>query len=352
GEFSLHRAAVSHPHVRIGPVRSRSPTLIGWGRVPPPSPRTISVESARVRDASVPIVELFFHTPAGKGGVLGDTGHVSGIVVAAIAPHGGIAVAELCAEDELGVAAATRAAFEELGRRVELAAPETIVVLTPHNVHVEGAIAVIVAGTLEGVVGENGREISMTSPVDLDLALALLDEFDRADVHSTAVSYGGNRPAEASMPMDWGALIPLWFMGGRSDPPVPIVLISPARDLPGEKHVAAGRVIAATAARVGKRVGLIASADHGHGHDPDGPYGFTPASGVYDEQIVGIVRDNQLDKLLEIDPAFVVEAQADSWWQMLVLHGATGDAFEAELLSYEAPTYFGMLCASFTPRAS
>jgi aromatic ring-opening dioxygenase LigB subunit len=281
-----------------------------------------------------------------------DTGRVSGIVVAAIAPHGGIAVAELCADDELDVAAATRAGLEELGRRFEAAAPETVVVLTPHNVHIEGSLAVVVAGTLEGVVGENGREISMTSPVDLELAMTLLDELGRAGVPATPVSYGGNRPAEAAMPMDWGALIPLWFMGGRADPPVPVVLMSPARDLPAETHVAAGKVIAETALRSGKRVGLIASADHGHAHDPDGPYGFDPASAVYDRRIVDLVRDNRLEQLLEIDAAFVAEAQADSWWQMLVLHGATAGRFDAELLSYEAPTYFGMLCASFRPRAS
>ena len=130
------------------------------------------------------------------------------------------------------------------------------------------------------------------------------------------------------------------------------MLISPARDLPGEVHVAAGRVIAATAAASGKRVGLIASADHGHAHDPDGPYGFDPASAVYDEQIVALVRENRLEGLLEIEPDFVATAQADSWWQMLVLHGAAGGGFDAELLSYEAPTYFGMLCAAFTPKAS
>ena len=73
---------------------------------------------------------------------------------------------------------------------------------------------------------------------------------------------------------------------------------------------------------------------------------------MYDEQIVGLVRDNRLAGLLEIEPDFVATAQADSWWQMLVLHGAVSDAFDAELLSYEAPTYFGMLCASFTPKAS
>jgi hypothetical protein len=36
---------------------------------------------------------------------------------------------------------------------------------------------------------------------------------------------------------------------------------------------------------------------------------------------------------------------------MLVLHGATDGSFDVDLLSYEAPTYFGMMCASFTPRA-
>ncbi len=277
---------------------------------------------------------------------------MSGIVVAAIAPHGGIAVAELCDESRLHVAASTRRGFEELGRRFEAAAPETVVVLTPHNVHIEGSMAVVVAGHLEGAVGENGREIALTSPVDLDLSLALLVELERAGIPAAAVSYGGNRPAEASMPMDWGALIPLWYMGGRSDPPPRVVLVSPARDLPAETHVAAGHVIAETAAADGKRVGLIASADHGHAHDPDGPYGFDAASAVYDGQIVDLVRENRLDGLLEIGPEFVAAAQADSWWQMLILHGATAGGFDAELLSYEAPTYFGMLCASFTPRAS
>jgi aromatic ring-opening dioxygenase LigB subunit len=283
---------------------------------------------------------------------LRDTGPVSGIVVGAIAPHGGIAVAELCSEADLPVAARTRAGLEELGRRFEAAAPEAIVVLTPHNVHIAGSMAVIVAGHLEGEVEDDGRSITLTCPVDVDLALTLLDGLEREGVSATSVSYGGNRPTEASMPMDWGALIPLWYMGGRSDPAPPVVLVSPARDISAQKHVAAGRVIAETAAATGKRVGLIASADHGHAHDPNGPYGFDPASADYDSQIVDIVRENRLADLLAIDPAFVITAQADSWWQMLALHGATDGAFDAELLSYEAPTYFGMLCASFTPKAS
>jgi aromatic ring-opening dioxygenase LigB subunit len=278
---------------------------------------------------------------------------VSGIVLGAIAPHGGIAVAELCDDAELTLAATTRAGLEELGRRFEAAAPEVAIVLTPHNVHVGGSLAVIVGSRIEGSLDdERGREISLSCPVDAELADALLAALGDEGLPATAVSYGSNRPYEASMPMDWGALIPLWYMGGRAESPLPVVLVSPSRELPGEAHVAAGRVFAQVAEASGKRVALIASADHGHAHDPDGPYGYNPASAVYDDQVVELVRANRLASLLEIDPSFVGAAQADSWWQMLVLHGATDGLFDAELLSYEAPTYFGMLCASFTPRPS
>jgi aromatic ring-opening dioxygenase LigB subunit len=61
------------------------------------------------------------------------------------------------------------------------------------------------------------------------------------------------------------------------------------------------------------------------------------------------VKANNLAGLLEIDPAFVSQAKADSFWQMLLLHGALGDGWRSDFLSYEAPTYFGMLCASFEP---
>ncbi|HZQ66005.1 MAG TPA: hypothetical protein VFA66_12330 [Gaiellaceae bacterium] len=277
---------------------------------------------------------------------------MSGLVIAAVAPHGGIAVAELCGPDEVGLAAATRAGLEELGRRFRAAEPDTAVVVTPHNVHVEGVLAVVVAGELAGSVEEGGRAVSLECPVDVDLALALRRALGDAGIPAVCVGYGSNRLHEASMPLDWGALVPLWFLGGRRSPPLPVVLVSPARDLPPALHVEAGRALATAAAGSGKRIALIASADHGHAHDPGGPYGCSAESAVYDEHVVRATRAGTLERLLDLDPALVEAAQADSWWQLLVLHGALGDGFEAELLSYEAPTYFGMMCACFTPKPS
>jgi aromatic ring-opening dioxygenase LigB subunit len=78
-----------------------------------------------------------------------------------------------------------------------------------------------------------------------------------------------------------------------------------------------------------------------------GPYGFAAESADYDAQIQELVRENRLGELEGWDPAFAVSALADSFWQLLILHGAIGEDFEPELLSYEVPTYFGMLTASF-----
>ena len=187
--------------------------------------------------------------------------------------------------------------------------------------------------------------MTLELPLDRPLALAVVDALRAEGLPAVGVSYGGNDPAQAVMPLDWGALIPLWFMGGRTEPQVPAVVVSPARDLPLADHVRAGATVAR--AVEGRRVAVVASADHGHAHDPDGPYGFDPAAADFDARVVEIVGENRLGDLLDLDPALVEAAKADSWWQMVMLHGALGDRWRGELLSYEAPTYFGMLCAAY-----
>lgn len=285
-----------------------------------------------------------------------------GLVFAAIAPHGGLAVEELVAPEDRDVALATRRGLEELGRRFDAAAPDSVVVLTPHGIHVEGALAVVTSGKLFGELKEGGarrmrfdpnagqRSVSLTVPTDRDLTQRCLDALNAAGIRTVGVSYGGNDPPTGSFPMDWAVLIPLWFMGGRRETPVPAVSISPARDMSFETHVRAGDVLRDAIEAYPRRVALIASCDHGHAHDKNGPYGYHQAARQFDSRVVDIVRKNELERLISFDAGFVSDAKADSFWQMLMLHGALRrDGWRAELLSYEAPTYFGMLCASFGP---
>ncbi len=268
------------------------------------------------------------------------------VVLGAIAPHGDPAFVE---------GSPTRLALEELGARVARVGPDVIVVVTPHNIHVEGAFAVVTAASLAGsledqglALSASGERVELSAAVDRDAAAAVLAALRAAALRAVGISYGSNDEALAVMPMDWGTLIPLWFVGGRLEDPPPVVVLAPARDRSLEDHVRAGAALADALA--GRRAVVVASADHGHAHDPDGPFGFDPAAAEYDERVVELVRENRLGDVLSLE-AIVDAASADSLWQLAVLHGALGDRFRADFLSYERPTYFGMLCAAFEPLA-
>ncbi len=239
------------------------------------------------------------------------------IVFAAVAPHG-----------DLGLDPALRSAMEELGRRFEAAAPDAAIVFTPHNVHVEGHFAVVVAGKVRA--WETGREWD----TDRELAGAVLAALRDEGLPAVGISFGGNDAAGAEHPSDWGTEVPLEHLHARR-----IVVVSPARDRPLDEHVRAGRALRTIAGRHA----LVASADHGHAHDAEGPYGFDPAAAVYDEKLLEILGSGRLDfrPLAE----HVEAGKADSLWQLLVLQGAVGEDARATLLAYAAPTYYGMAVA-------
>ena len=256
------------------------------------------------------------------------------IVFAAIAPHGGLVFDQ--------PEAPTRQGMEELGRRFAAAAPDAVIVLTPHGVGLDGHFAVVRSARLEGDASQwTDQDTHYEGPGEPQLADECIRALQRANLPALGLTFGSTAAGSSTMPLDWGALIPLSFMRA------PAVVVSPCRALSNEQHVRAGRSLAD--ATGGRRIALIASADHGHGHSPDGPYGFAAESATYDREIQALVRENRLGALQEWEPGFAVAAKADSFWQLLMLHGAIGKTFDAELLSYEAPTYYGMLTASFTP---
>ncbi len=220
------------------------------------------------------------------------------LVYACIAPHGGIIPglegAEACAQ--------TTAAMDELGRRMEAARPESVVVVTPHGVRVDGALAISLSERAMGSLDEPATEERAAFSVRVDLAVD--GDFSRA------------------------------LLGGATLASVPAV----------------GVHYGAKASE--RRVALVASADQAHAHAADGPYGYDPAAAQFDDWIIEAVRANDLLRLLKADMELVRRACPDALWQMLVLAGALERVpMIGELLSYERPTYFGMLVAAYAPAA-
>ena len=92
------------------------------------------------------------------------------LVFAAIAPHGTLAVPDSPGAEVPG-SATTQAAMEELGRRFDAVRPDATIVLTPHNVHIDGHFAVVLAGRAAGDLADwDAPSVSLECPVDLELA--------------------------------------------------------------------------------------------------------------------------------------------------------------------------------------
>ncbi len=60
------------------------------------------------------------------------------------------------------------------------------------------------------------------------------------------------------------------------------------------------------------------------------------------------VLKNRLSSHLSPDQILAEETKPDSLWQMTILSGILEEVrMSSELVSYEVPTYYGMICASF-----
>lgn len=285
------------------------------------------------------------------------------LVFAAIAPHGFPIIPAL--SDDAEGALATRAAMAELGRRAAAAGVEAIVIAGPHGVRVDGMVCLADTARAAGTLGWQGKEVELNVPLDGALTDAIADEARRRSIPVAMAGYAGNQRFQSVMPMDWGILTPLWFLGhGRNmvghgdvlaNPPAedtgpPAVIITPSRSVPRETLVEFGRAVAAAAGADARRVAFVASCDWGHTHAESGPYGFHEEAAKVDAKIVAAVKSNDLMRLIDLDEERARNAAIDGLWQTLILAGALeAVSMGVDFLSYEAPTYYGMLVAIWEP---
>jgi aromatic ring-opening dioxygenase LigB subunit len=285
------------------------------------------------------------------------------IVFTCIAPHGWLLI-PLVAGPDGARARASRTAMEELGRRMEAAQPETIVVMEPHSLLVDGAISLLDSATVQGESGgpadrgAPGHRYAMSFDVDQELNAAILEA---AQAQGAPVARVRHFNEATPLRIEWGTLKPLWFLGAALSP-VPKIVVANASNLhgyiegpghfgqaiPRSCYVGFGRAVRQAAATTGRRIAFIASVDLGHRHTEDGPFGFDPASAACDQAVLEAVRANKLDRLDDLDQDTVDRGLTEAIEPLLALHGLIeGGELRAEVLSYEVPTYFGMMCVAY-----
>lgn len=270
-----------------------------------------------------------------------------GIVYACIAPHGSDAIPEL-AGNAKNVFLETRRGMEELGRQMKKHQPHTIIIATPHGLRLDHNIGVVTTEYSEGRLAEKSKSIETRFKCNRQLARKILQESRKNWLPVVGANYGASEGPASCMQMDWGTLIPLWFFGAKKKKKPKIVIVTPSREIPLTQLVDFGKTIAKVAQKYNRKIAFVASADQGHAHNKNGPYGFHPSSKIYDELVAKAVKENNLKQLLRLTPEFIEEAKPDSLWQIAILESILETfKLKAKFISYEAPTYFGLLCAGF-----
>jgi len=279
----------------------------------------------------------------------GQGGPKIGIVFACITPHGAETIPEL-AGDMLEAFAETRKSMEKLARTIKKQKINTIILATPHGLRLDAAIGVVTSEYTSGTLEANGKQVKLQCECDRKLAKRILENAKKSKLPIVGANYGANEGPNSCMPMDWGTLIPLWFFIEQNPSKPRVVVVTPSREIPLSDLVKFGRIIAETTETSREKIAFVASADQGHAHKADGPYGFHASSAKFDEMVKQAVVENDWKRLLNLPKQFIEDAKPDSLWQIAILQGVLERVqMKSHFLSYQAPTYFGMLCAAYSP---
>lgn len=268
---------------------------------------------------------------------------------AAVLPHGGQAIPELG-----GALAerfrATREGLQTVGDAVRRHPVSTIVIATPHGIRSEGGVTVSASEYTEGSMGAPPAAVSARYRVDVEMARAISQAAAARHIPAPLLAYGASSGPHSCLPMDWGVQVPLHFVAPPDTSAPRIVMLCPSRALSFEALAEFGEAVAGVLVDHDEPTAFIASADLAHAHQSDGPYGYHPAAREMDAVIVKHVEEDRLEDLFTLDPAFIADAKPDALWQMAILAGVRRHvALRSHFVTYDRPTYFGMLSAYYLP---
>ncbi len=267
---------------------------------------------------------------------------VNPFVFTCITPHGGEIIPELQGELPTRMEV-TRNSMLRLGNEMSQANPDCLIVLTPHGTKIDGQFSITNSENVVGVVEENGVAFELERHIDREIASAIYQQAKKKEIPVGLINFGTSGGPYSCLPLDWGAIVPLRFM-----PHIPIVVITPSRDISFDMHIELGKALRNVAQQTNKKIGLIVSCDWSHTHDENGPYGFNPAAKQLDEEVVRLIKGNNLEDMADFDPEYIEAAKPDGIWQTMILSGAIPfEERKVQFYSYEAPTYFGLICAAY-----
>lgn len=269
------------------------------------------------------------------------------ILNAIMVPHPPLMIPQVGRGEERGIQA-TIDAYLEAGRFVAEAAPDAIVLTTPHSVMYTDWFHISPGREATGSFAQfRAPEVRICTSYDAEL----VDTLCRM---AREEKFPAGTEGEKSPELDHATMVPLYFLseayGGRPLPPIVRIGLS---GLPLTEHYRLGMMIRGAAEKLGRRVSLVASGDLSHRLKEDGPYGFRVEGPEYDKRIMDVMGGAAFGELFDFSDAFCDSAGECGHRSFTILAGCLdGQAVRGKVLSYEGPFGVGYGVCTFLPGAA
>ena len=221
-------------------------------------------------------------------------------------------------------------AYHEAARRIAACQPETIVLLSPHQVMYADYFHISPG---EGADGDFGQFRAPGERMAVSYDTAFVEKL-------CAVAEEKDLPAgtlgERDKKLDHGTMVPLYFVNQYwKDYKLVRVGLS---GLPLGMHYELGQCIQETADALNRKAVIIASGDLSHRLKEDGPYGYREEGPAYDARIMDVMGRGDFGELMEFSEDFCEKAGECGHRSFTIMAGALGrKKVTAEKLSYEGP---------------
>lgn len=261
-----------------------------------------------------------------------------GITAAFAVPHPPLIIPEVGGGKEKQIQK-TIDAYQEAAERMGAQRPETIVLLSPHQIMYADYFHISPGGGAVGDFGQFGAgQVKLEVSYDTEFVKELCWQAAREDLQAGTLG-------EKDPRLDHGTMVPLYFVNQywRNYRLVRIGLSG----LSLEEHYRLGQCIKKTAEKLERRVILIASGDLSHRLKEDGPYGFREEGPAYDRRVMEVLEKGDFGELLEFSEDFCSKAGECGHRSFSIMAGALDQTMvKAEALSYEGPFGVGYgICA-------
>jgi MEMO1 family protein len=260
------------------------------------------------------------------------------IIYSAIVPHAPIILPSI-GKEYIKKLHRTIQSIEKINRTLYLLKPDTILIISPHNpAAMPDAFGIHIAAKYEATFEEFG---DLSTKVTFDSDVVLADKIKGISKGSQFnVLYSPNEN------IDYGAAVPLYYLTQNIN--CSVLSISPS-ELDLTTVLEFGYLLQNILQTDKKRIAIIASGDLSHRLTRNAPAGYSKIGAKFDKEIIGLIKENNVEELIKLDPHFVQEAAACGLHSFALLMGVLKNMnYQTKILSYEGPLGIGHLVADFT----